>query len=357
MEDCQEEISRHTPNRYLLKKSRRMFLHLCQVSAFIPNFFLYVQEPTSPELAAAVQRDRDDAMQTCPALPPFEDSIRLSTSTPANDLCYGNTEHLQSTTTNPVNSQSLFQARISRKQQMPQEQENHTKTNRAACNSEDDDDTCFDSLCELSENIHFGTASRHVIDIDNQPSQPILDNTAMDYSIPNQTVPTDSQPSQALLGTTTNYKLEDVYSSQNNDDDDMSISSFEELEDCDSPSENMLCVFNQAKSCEGMAVSGQNNPPDADEIEVKPEDECIGLCAIEGSLVVAAALPEVDARQDNGSDEEWDRLLTQQPTLLTSDDIMPDDFELLANHAVENTNLCSPSISISDVDINDFEWT
>ncbi len=94
-----------------------------------------VQEPTTPELATALQAGDEQGM-----------SVSVTThslSTPTNEGII--TRPLLVITTD---SQRLFQARI--KQPMHQEeQEKDTNPSHETFNSQDD--TCFESLCELSD--------------------------------------------------------------------------------------------------------------------------------------------------------------------------------------------------------------
>ncbi len=316
--------------------------------------------------------------------------VDSSTSLPSRE----NTDHLPTTrndTTNSQNTQSLFQARISNKRRTYQERESNKEDSQVTCIN--DDDTCFDSLCE--EDLNFETNSNHISQTENQPSLPIIGGAATlidvkDLSEYNFRAEIESQLSQPILGATalpvTNW-FDRRSSNSEDSDEEISISNFDELENCSDGGS-----FTECMECES---GGDDDMTEYDELGLYYEDG--GLCkqinaqtkansmpiekewsiitnesthfADEGSCTTAA-LPVHEAGLEqvaggSASDDEWDNLLTckskdSQHTPQASnkaDDVMVDE---LADHAAKNTqetrNRDFYSSSVLDIDVNDFEW-
>ncbi len=318
--------------------------------------------------------------------------VDLSTPIPNRE----NTDHLPATrndTTNSQNTQSLFGARISNKRRTYHERESNEEDSQVTCATEDD--TCFDSLCE--EGLNFEANSSHISRTENQPSLPIISGATLNIGVKDLSeysvrAEIESQLSQPLLGATaspiTNW-FDKGSSNSEDSDEEMSISNFDELENCsegDSFTEGMEC-----------GSGGDDDMTEYDELGLYHEDgrqtnaqlqNTANSTLIEKGWSIAtnestqfadegsrttAALPVHEAILEqvaggSASDDEWDNLLAckskeSQHTPQANnkaDDVMA---EQLADHASKNTQdtlyrttLDSHSSSVLDVDVNDFEW-
>ena len=210
----------------------------------IPVPLSFTQEPTTPELALAVQGDQarlaQSNMTTGTATHIEHVLVDRSNSSQQNTLPLPATSTSQeddSQVNVSQHSQSLFSARVHSKRALQKKPDQDT---RQVCQGESDlgnDDTCFESLCDLPSE-HDGETV-----YDSQPSQPLL---------------------SAVMKSSTSAQYTILVSSDG--DDQMSISSFESLGDCSesgSLTEGMEC-----DSC-GEDLSGY------DELEFYEDDQTI----------------------------------------------------------------------------------
>lgn len=207
-----------------------------------------MQEPTTPELALATTSDPNNSRPE-PIQPKSKPTdSRQDISPDIGMIPEGKLRQLSQTDNedNPGNqesgtqsgSQSIFAARITARSKKTQEdstKDDCTKSEPNLYDNEDvpEDEDCFDSLCDFSEGTNLGMYAQEGSWVTSEDYEP-LSNSEDIYQI-----------SKPLIGTTFNCMSHTAGSFSDNDDDNdfsdldsfndeetMSISSFDELEAC-----------------------------------------------------------------------------------------------------------------------------
>ena len=213
---------------------------------------LRMQEPTTPELSLATSEPRPETTQ--PESKPTDPVLSRHGTSPDtgkdregrltwqlkqtdNEDDLGNQESGTQIGLQSTESQSLFTARITTRTKKTEEEDNCTENELSLRDIEDvtGDEHCFESLCNFNEGTTMGSYTQEgswVMSADHEPMEALSN-------------PEDaSQMSQPLIGTAFNCMSHTGEFSHNEDGDDfsdfdsfideetMSISSFDELEDC-----------------------------------------------------------------------------------------------------------------------------
>ena len=264
-----------------------------------------MQEPTTPELSLATSEPRPETTQ--PESKPTDPVLLRHGTSPDTGkdqegrLTWqlkqtddeddpGNQESGTQIRLQSTESQSLFNARITTRTKT-EEEDNCTENELSLKDSEDvtGDEHCFESLCNFNEGTNMGTYTQEgswVMSEDHEPMEV-------------RSIPEDaSQMSQPLIGTAFNCMSHTGEFSHNEDGGDfsdldsfideetMSISSFDELEDCTEGSsflegmdydfvtsehENSLrkiCSESVTEQCSTTSATG------FDELELFRDDNC-----------------------------------------------------------------------------------
>lgn len=271
---------------------------------------------------------------------------------------------------------SLFRARVSFKKSESQDKENTTSLT--------DDDTSFDSLLELDETVHFEPDNENSSQIEFEETDTQVSQVSPLFNYNSEIDVTDSQLSQPLIGVGA-PPLDDQNSNIMDSEGEMSISSFDELENCSESESFMITEAMRQDESDLHKITGYDTlGNDTMYSQTEKEAMCMAGHTIhfdqtDEILSTAAALPKTQARVDHtdsvqettGSDEEWDSLLAYESTVIPKHT----QTTKVACHAYSNSTTAEPGplaesthtntltdyscvngFSVLDIDDNDFNW-